>query len=62
MSGNVGEFQVGDRVILKSGGPDMTVNSFKDSGAVICVWFNGSGNNWEAKFESFLPKTLRKLA
>jgi uncharacterized protein YodC (DUF2158 family) len=39
------QLQVGDIVKLKSGGPDMTVESFDDSIVgmyVNCVWFDGS--------------------
>jgi uncharacterized protein YodC (DUF2158 family) len=33
-------FEVGDIVVLKSGGPDMTVASVGPE-AVVCVWFDG---------------------
>jgi uncharacterized protein YodC (DUF2158 family) len=32
-------FQIGDVVMLKSGGPTMTVGEVGDDGQVICVWF-----------------------
>ncbi len=31
-------FKVGDVVILKSGGPDMTISTVSDDG-VHCIWF-----------------------
>ena len=32
-------FQIGDVVMLKSGGPTLTVSEVGDDGQVICVWF-----------------------
>lgn len=40
MSDNATQFQVGDVVRLKSGGPDMTVKRLMGVGA-DCVWFQG---------------------
>lgn len=35
--------KIGDKVRLKSGGPEMTVNQLDNSGAgVECVWFDGT--------------------
>lgn len=48
------EFKVGDVVILKSGGPSMTVNSVDISG-VFCVWFDSKG---ETKSATFLAEML----
>ncbi len=33
------EFKVGDEVILKSGGPVMTVQEVEDTDTVVCQWF-----------------------
>lgn len=35
----MGQFKVGDTVMLKSGGPVMTVIDFHTDGKVVCVWF-----------------------
>ena len=32
-------FRVGEVVHLKSGGPDMTIESVTDDNHVVCVWF-----------------------
>ena len=44
------EFKVGDTVILKSGGPTMTITSISESGYMgggpvhaYCTWFDGNG-------------------
>ena len=36
------DFQKGDLVRLKSGGPTMTVDSFAVTGQYHCQWFSGS--------------------
>lgn len=42
------QFKIGDVVILKSGGPSMTVHSIGDyspmgpNPGLLCVWFDGS--------------------
>jgi uncharacterized protein YodC (DUF2158 family) len=36
------EFQPGDVVRLKSGGPKMTVSKVDDDGSLRCKWFDGS--------------------
>ena len=41
MSDNATQFQVGDVVRLKSGGPDMTVKRLMGVGA-DCVWFQAT--------------------
>ena len=43
------KFKVGDVVLLKSGGPEMTIEGIGDEGWADCVWFSGL----EAKRESF---------
>jgi len=49
-------FKVGDVVMLKSGGPKMTVSFVSDeSGLIECTWFDKSG---ERKHDEFSPDTL----
>jgi uncharacterized protein YodC (DUF2158 family) len=36
------KFKTGDDVVLKSGGPRMTVREYVADGKVQCDWFNGS--------------------
>jgi uncharacterized protein YodC (DUF2158 family) len=55
------DFEVGDVVVLKSGGPKMTVVDFAKSFAgeypvVGCRWFDKN----EKKIGSFPPDTLEK--
>lgn len=56
-------FNVGDVVMLKSGGPLMTISFVKDgnTGPVYeTIWFNRSGDFlWERKIESFPEKSLK---
>lgn len=35
------EFKPGDVVVLKSGGPDMTISSIDEGQKASCYWFNG---------------------
>lgn len=35
------EWKPGDLVVLKSGGPVMTINTVFGDGEVRCTWFNG---------------------
>ena len=51
-------FQPGDRVMLKSGGPVMTVTELID-GKVWCQWFD---NKQELKENAFMPHALTKAA
>ena len=53
-------FQIGETVELKSGGPDMTVRylDHKD-GTVWCVWFTGTDHSKPNQF-GFPPNTLKK--
>ncbi|MBF0559676.1 MAG: DUF2158 domain-containing protein [Nitrospirae bacterium] len=46
--------KVGDLVVLKSGGPPMTVENV-GSDNIKCVWFAGD----EEKFAYFAPDTLK---
>lgn len=55
------EFQNGDVVELKSGGPKMTIASVKQERAV-CVWFNQREDFHEEKTGEFLLVTLQKSA
>jgi len=52
-------FKVGDVVQLKSGGPNITINSFFDDNqkCVNCIWFV----NGEVKEERFLTETIKKV-
>jgi uncharacterized protein YodC (DUF2158 family) len=49
------EFNVGDTVMLKSGGEVMTVEEVSEDG-IACVWFNGK----KIERSSFYPATLKK--
>jgi uncharacterized protein YodC (DUF2158 family) len=40
MESRMSNFNPGDQVILKSGGPVMTVETV-DGGIVTCIWFDG---------------------
>jgi uncharacterized protein YodC (DUF2158 family) len=54
-------FKPGDTVRLKSGGPDMTVDSISDSYGVpqvYCEWFNSKD---EPQSKSFAPTSLVKV-
>lgn len=48
------ELKAGDLVVLKSGGPTMTMGEPRD-GKVTCYWFVGS-----VKYDSFLPLAVIK--
>ena len=53
------QFEIGDVVALKSGGPDMTVNFVEESNGILriwCIWFF----NGEPKNDSFPAQTLQK--
>lgn len=49
-------FNIGDVVMLKSGGPLMTIDSPQDDGTYWCVWFDSKG---EQKGSSFRPEVLQ---
>jgi uncharacterized protein YodC (DUF2158 family) len=59
------EFQPGDQVQLKSGGPVMTVErTGKDQrtqeDVVFCVWFHFEGKKQILTRDSFIPATIQK--
>lgn len=57
------DFEVGDVVRLKSGGPRMTVQKVGDfvgEPYVQCSWFVVVGKNQKLENGSFHPKTLEK--
>jgi len=59
------EFQPGDLVRLKSGGPTMTVEqvgalAMTDQEAVWCTWFEKVGNRQVVQRDTFPPITLEK--
>lgn len=59
------EFQPGDEVQLKSGGPVMTVErTGKDHRTqdvvVFCVWFHTEGKKQILSRDSFIPATIHK--
>ena len=49
------DFKPGDVVVLKSGGPLMTVEAVEPD-RVYCIWFEGSA----IKRDRFLPAVLEK--
>jgi uncharacterized protein YodC (DUF2158 family) len=52
---NLNNFAIGDQVVLKSGGPDMTIKQITDSD-IVCQWFAGK------KLEQgrFAPESITK--
>ena len=59
------EFQPGDLVRLKSGGPVMTIEqvgkrAMTEEDAVWCTWFEKVGNRQVVQRETFPPITLEK--
>ena len=50
-------YSKGDVVMLKSGGPTMTVDGHTDDGRAICVWFEKT----ERKDGLFGEETLEKF-
>ncbi|MFD0937221.1 DUF2158 domain-containing protein [Methylobacterium trifolii] len=53
------KIEVGSIVVLKSGGPTMTVASIEGEKA-MCEWFNMSGNVYDHKWASFRLSSLKK--
>jgi uncharacterized protein YodC (DUF2158 family) len=55
------EFNKGDVVILKSGGPLMTIHSIEGDGRIYCVWFQSSSGGYsDQKGTYFQPEVLKK--
>jgi uncharacterized protein YodC (DUF2158 family) len=58
------DFEPGETVRLKSGGPRMTVEQTGDDAfgqdTVWCVWFEQVGNRQEVKRATFPPVALEK--
>jgi uncharacterized protein YodC (DUF2158 family) len=59
------EFQPGDEVQLKSGGPVMTVERIgKDErtqeDVIFCIWFHNEGKKQILSRGSFIPATIEK--
>ncbi|CAJ0561823.1 TPA: DUF2158 domain-containing protein [Proteus mirabilis] len=49
-------FNIGDVVVLKSGGPKMTVSEVRNDNYVTCVWFEDKQTHTQA----FVSETLEK--
>ena len=55
-------FKKGDVVILKSGGPKMTVKSIQEN-KIICVWWDEKTNDYkEREFEEDLLEKYEPLS
>lgn len=52
------DFKSGDVVVLKSGGPKMTVEETYGAWEVICIWFNESG---ALKREKIVNISIKKV-
>jgi len=44
-------FKIGDTVMLKSGGPLMTVENEEEGGRVMCKWFDEKNKPFERVFD-----------
>jgi uncharacterized protein YodC (DUF2158 family) len=55
-------FQVGDLVRLKSGGPKMTIASPAEGEVYQCFWFNQIGFEYTRQSGEFRAEALRRLA
>ena len=59
------DFKVGDVVVLKSGGPKMTIekiaprNSTNSENVIHCVWFSNVQGDEQLKDGNFVPETLK---
>ena len=59
------DFQPGDQVVLKSGGPPMTIERIGKSpetqeDVISCVWFHDEGKRRILSRADFSPLTLQK--
>ena len=55
-----GNLQVGDVVILNSGGPKMTVKELNSNGRVTCCWFSLNPSDGLMS-QAFHHQTLQKI-
>jgi uncharacterized protein YodC (DUF2158 family) len=55
-------FKLGDVVILKSGGPQMTVSSPECSGRYLCVWFSQFETGYQLGTAEFFIKEALSLS
>lgn len=53
------EFNIGDTVKLRSGGPEMTVGARTDKGKYECHWFSKEG---KVEWHSFKPEMIKIVA
>lgn len=55
------EFHPGDLVVLKSGGPVMTVDRVLEDSKIQCVWFGsgGDGHRWGNRWGSLNYTAIR---
>lgn len=51
------DFEIGNVVQLRSGGPKMTVHSLVSDGDVVCQWFEGN----DVHEENFPKEVLKKV-
>ena len=51
------DFEIGDVVQLRSGGPKMTVHGLVSDGDVVCQWFEGNAVHEESFPKDALKKT-----
>jgi uncharacterized protein YodC (DUF2158 family) len=51
------DFEIGDVVQLRSGGPKMTVHGLVSDGDVVCQWFESN----EVHQENFPKEALKKV-
>lgn len=50
------QWKAGDVVVLRSGGPRMTVAQIRGDGACMCVWMDADGG---VRVSNFSPPILR---
>lgn len=53
------EFKPGDVVVLKSGGPAMTIRELQGTGTALCEWFNRDDDTFHVERTAFHLETLR---